>query len=153
VLTITLVSFSQKEEEEDKIEKLRIAFLTEELDLSVEDAQKFWPIYNDHQTIKKQIDSETKAMMKKMKRLEKPNDAVVRQSIDEMSDLKLSGVKSEIEYLTQSLEVLGGEKTLKLIYSEKEFRRRVLKRLRESRREQDPNDREGEKRPKEPARK
>ena len=141
VLTITLVSFSQTEE--DKIEKLRIAFLTEELDLSVEDGQKFWPIYNDHQTIKKQIDSETKAMMKKMKKSEKPNDAEVRQSIDEMSDLKLSAVKSEIEYLTQSLEVLGGEKTLKLINSEKEFRRRVLKRLRESRRE-------GDKRPKGP---
>ena len=82
--------------------------------------------------------------------MENPNDAYVRQSIDTMSDLKLSAVKSEIEYLTQSLEVLGGEKTLKLINSEKEFRRRVLKRLRESRREQDPNEREGDKRPKEP---
>ena len=143
VLTFTLASFSQKEKEEDKIEKLRIAFLTEELNLSVEDSQKFWPVYNEYQTIKKQIDSETKAMMKKMKKSEKPNDAEVRQSIDEMSDLKLSAVKSEQEYLTQSLEVLGGEKTLKLINSEKEFRRRVLKRLRESRRE-------GDKRPKGP---
>ena len=148
VLTTTLVSFSQTEE--DKIEKLRIAFLTEELDLSVEDGKRFWPIYDDHQTIKKQIDSETKAMMKKMKKMENPDDAYVGQSIDTMSDLKRYAVKSEIEYLTQSLEVLGGEKTLKLINSEKEFRRRVLKRLRESRREQDPNEREGDKRPKEP---
>jgi len=152
VLTFTLASFSQKEKEEDKIEKLRIAFLTEELNLSVEDSQKFWPVYNEYQTTKKQIDSETKAMMKKMKS-EKPSDAEVRQTIDEMSDLKLSAVKNEKEYLTQSLEVLGGEKTLKLIHSEKEFRRRVLKKLRERRGAQSPSGREDNKRPNGPGEK
>lgn len=131
LLTITLVTFAQSQQERDKVERLRIAFLTEELDLSVKEGQQFWPIYNEYQTAKKQVESETKALTREMRKTEKPSNADVLQAINQMTDLKISGVKSEQDYLAQSLEVLGGVKTLKLIRSEKEFRRRILKNLKE----------------------
>lgn len=34
---------------EEKIESLRIAYLTKQLNLSVEEAQRFWPLYNQYQ--------------------------------------------------------------------------------------------------------
>ena len=39
----------------EKIEQQRIAFITTDLDLSVEEAQAFWPLYNDYQSMKKEI--------------------------------------------------------------------------------------------------
>ena len=45
----TTILFGQRKEDRDKIEALRIAYITERLDLSPEQAQQFWPIYNVHQ--------------------------------------------------------------------------------------------------------
>ena len=49
VVFITSSVFSQKRgENKEKIKALKIAYLTEKLDLSSNEAEKFWPIYNKH---------------------------------------------------------------------------------------------------------
>ena len=35
-------------QDDDKIKKMKISFFTDQLDLSTEEAQQFWPIYNHH---------------------------------------------------------------------------------------------------------
>ena len=46
-LLISSFSFSQGfKEKKGKVKALKIAYITEELDLTTEEAQKFWPIYN-----------------------------------------------------------------------------------------------------------
>ncbi|MFH4964121.1 sensor of ECF-type sigma factor [Gaetbulibacter sp. M235] len=44
IISFSLLSFSQPNR--DKIKSLKIAFITEKLDLSKKEAQQFWPIYN-----------------------------------------------------------------------------------------------------------
>ncbi|MES2777639.1 MAG: hypothetical protein V4722_25905 [Bacteroidota bacterium] len=39
-----------EERNEDAIESLKIAFLTKQLELTPEEAQKFWPVYNQYTT-------------------------------------------------------------------------------------------------------
>mgnify|MGYP000149153671 CR=1 FL=1 len=38
----------QHREDRKKIETQKIAYITDRLDLSVEEAEKFWPVYNKH---------------------------------------------------------------------------------------------------------
>ena len=68
LLLLTTVGFSQGKKE--KIQALKIAQITETLDLSENEAQKFWPFYNafedsiksiknDIRKIRKSIDFET----------------------------------------------------------------------------------------------
>ncbi len=49
-LGFTVASMSQDEDKKDggRIEALKIAFLTRKLNLSTEEAQKFWPVYNKY---------------------------------------------------------------------------------------------------------
>ena len=47
-LLFTLSSI-QSQNRRDKIKEFKIAFITERLDLSSEEAQNFWPIYNAHE--------------------------------------------------------------------------------------------------------
>lgn len=53
-LLISFVSYGQNRNYkrigsiEDKVEARRIAYLTTELELTVEESQKFWPLYNEH---------------------------------------------------------------------------------------------------------
>ena len=41
----------RKQRSDSRIEAKKVAYITEELDLSTEEAQRFWPLYNDFQTI------------------------------------------------------------------------------------------------------
>ena len=49
-IVITMSAFSQKKEKRERIKTLKIAFITEKLELTETEAQKFWPIYNAHET-------------------------------------------------------------------------------------------------------
>ena len=59
VLFMGNVSFSQDcpnyKENREKIESEKVAFLTEKLDLSVKEAQVFWPTYNEYQKKREDI--------------------------------------------------------------------------------------------------
>lgn len=76
LLSATLSTNAQpgKPEREEKIEKFKIAFITERLDLTVEEAQKFWPVYN-------QFNNE----MKELRKFRKPG-ADFKEELKNMSD-------------------------------------------------------------------
>lgn len=42
------VGFAQKHEGREKIKALKIAYITEHLGLTPQEAEKFWPVYNKH---------------------------------------------------------------------------------------------------------
>ena len=47
LLFISSVSFSQDfKEKREKVKALKVAYITEQLELTTEEAQKFWPLYN-----------------------------------------------------------------------------------------------------------
>ena len=54
-LYIALAGFSStsiaqtQEDRKEKIEAMKVAFITQKLDLSSKEAQVFWPLYNDYQ--------------------------------------------------------------------------------------------------------
>ena len=48
LLNISYFCYAQFEKRKNNIEAIQIAYLTRELSLSSEEAQKFWPVYNDY---------------------------------------------------------------------------------------------------------
>ena len=48
LLNINYFCFSQVQNRKNNIEAIQIAYLTRELSLSSDEAQKFWPIYNEY---------------------------------------------------------------------------------------------------------
>ena len=48
LLNINYFCYSQVENRKNNIEAIQIAYLTRELSLSSEEAQKFWPVYNEY---------------------------------------------------------------------------------------------------------
>lgn len=45
-----LISYAQPAEQLKKLEAIQIAFLTKELNLTTDEAQKFWPVYNNYRS-------------------------------------------------------------------------------------------------------
>ncbi len=93
---------------EDKVQALKIAFITQKLDLSTAEAQKFWPVYNVY-------DEE----VKKLKR--SSNGDVIER------DEKLLNLRKK--YKVQFEKIIGAERTNKLYTVEGEFRNVLIKQL------------------------
>lgn len=92
----------------EKIQALKIAFITQKLDLTTEEAQKFWPVYN-------QYDDEVKDLKRKN------NGDVIER------DEKLLSIKKK--YKVQFEKILGADRTNKLYNLEAEFRNVLIKQL------------------------
>lgn len=92
-----------------KAEALQIAFLTKELGLTPEEAQKFWPIYNNY-----------KAELRKA-RLENPRDIVA-------SEEKVVAIRKK--YQAEFKKVLSDDSRVNKVFSaEKNFREMLRKEL------------------------
>lgn len=93
---------------EDKVQALKIAFITQKLDLTAAEAQKFWPVYNDY-------DGEVKKL-----RRSKNGDVIER-------DEKLLNIRKKFK--VQFEKIIDAERTNKLYIVEGEFRNVLIKQL------------------------
>lgn len=98
-----------------KLEALKIAFLTKKLDLSTEEAQRFWPIYNNYTKEIRLIRVEQK--LKNLPEIE-------------VEDRILTVRK---KYNTEFSKAINSEKVNTFFKSEKDFRNTIQKELQERR--------------------
>lgn len=119
------------QEKKDKIEAERIAFITKELSLTSEEAQKFWPVYNAAQKEKTDLRKQKREAMKEHKKLEEMTDAEVQKAMDNLLLYKQKEVDLEKTYHAKYLAVLPVKKVAKLYRAEEKFKRMLLERLRE----------------------
>lgn len=115
----------QKESKEDKAEKRKaekIAFITTKLELTPQEAEKFWPIYNEFENKMSELHKE--------RRQNKPKKKVSDMTDKEVEDLLQSHFTFEQkeldlkkEYHEKFKAVLPIKKVAKLYHLEMEFRR------------------------------
>lgn len=118
----------------ERVEAMKIGFLTERLDLSPEEAKSFWPIYNKYQ-------DELEALRKGRR----DNLINARQNFDEMSDGEVAkAVDTELQFRQSELDiirkydpqfrkVLPIKKVARLYQAEEAFKRKLLEMLQERR--------------------
>jgi len=133
----TSFTFAQgNQEKREKIKALKVAFLTEKLALSSEEAQKFWPIYNAFE------EKQFEIRYKKLKGLgnqlkdnseEKILDKEALQLIAQFESYEdeLHGLKKK--FIKDLLVVLSPKKVILLKKYEDEFNRKLLRQMREGR--------------------
>ncbi|AXT19652.1 sensor of ECF-type sigma factor [Flavobacteriaceae bacterium AU392] len=130
-LLITLNAFSQRDSKDryEKLKALRVSYITERLDLTTQEAEKFWPIYNKYE--------------EKLHKLRDELRSIIKTNRDNTLDEKLSAelvtmhIKTEetkaalLKTLVSDLKpILSSEKIWKLIRSEEGFRRKLIEQYR-----------------------
>jgi hypothetical protein len=139
-LLLILVSFSfyaqggRMREKKEQVKTLKIAFLTNELSLSTDEAEKFWPVYNAFDD--KQFELRHKKMRAYMNRM---NDG----SLDKMSEKEAAAFLSQIEntedeiyqlrkkFISNLKGIISPIKIIKLKKAEEDFNRKLLKQYRD----------------------
>ncbi|MCY7420528.1 MAG: hypothetical protein LH478_02165 [Chitinophagaceae bacterium] len=109
LLNINYFCYSQAENRRNNIEAIQIAYLTRDLSLSVEEAQKFWPVYNEYR-------DELLAVRKEVR-----NDEVLFEE-------KVLNIRKK--YKTDFKKVLGTDQRVNQVFvAEKSFRELLRKEL------------------------
>jgi len=131
IITSSSSIFAQHENFQKKREEInseKIAYITKELNLTPQEAQLFWPVYNEYQS---KMEEEMKAMRDDKKSIDydkisdKEASALADQQIIQMQ--KMLDVKKA--YHAKFKEVLPPKKLLKLYDAEKGFRKQLLKQI------------------------
>ncbi len=113
----------------EKMEAYRVAFITEKLELTAEEAQQFWPIFNEREELLRAMKKEQKQQRKNTD-FSQLTDAEIQALIDRHFDFKQRELDIDREYTAKFAKVLPLRKVVKLHHLEREFRRKILKEYR-----------------------
>lgn len=136
-LLMTSISFAQGfREKKEKVKALKVAYITEQLDLTTEEAQKIWPIYNTFD------DKQAELRHEKMRTI---LDRFEPGSVEKLSEKEASALLTQMETIEENLftlrkkfikdlqGVISAKKIIKLKKAEEDFNRHLLKQMREKR--------------------
>jgi DNA-directed RNA polymerase subunit F len=114
----------------EKIDALKVGFITKKLDLSSEEAQKFWPVYNKyHDELEKNRESMRSLLLEHAGNLDKLSQSEADKVLQEMQSLKTQELEIAKQYLQEFKKVLPSQKVIKLFMAEHEFKRELLRQL------------------------
>jgi hypothetical protein len=127
------VKKSQHEEIFNKLHNEKIAFFTSEIDLTPEEAQKFWPVYNEFLKESKKAHSiSVKALQAlKNKSAEKLTETEMQKRIDEYVASIAAQDEIFVKYAAEFKKVLPMEKVAKLYVAEEKFRIKTIRGFRD----------------------
>jgi len=119
-------------EKREKVESMKIGFLTKRLDLTPEEAQAFWPVYNqmskEKETLRKNRRSENREAREDMSSM---SDKEVEKLVDDEIAFRQAEVDLLKKYHGQFKQVLPIKKVALLYKSEDDFKRHLLHEIRE----------------------
>lgn len=131
-LALPAVLWAQRPKSEE-IESMKIAFFTNKLDLSPEEAKTFWPIYNDMQAEQSNLRKERMQKMisfKKVEEIDDLSDSQVQNLITSEFDFKQRELNLEKKYYNKLRSALPIKTVGKYYRAQEAFKRELLKKYR-----------------------
>lgn len=129
-------SFSQPGQRpaREQIEAQKIAFITNKLNLSVEESQSFWPLYNE-------MNQKREAIRKKRSEISQQiaqnhatlSDAETEKLADEFVGLEVQEARLRQEYHGKFKNVLPIQKVIRLYHAESQFKNHLLRQIQQRR--------------------
>jgi tRNA U34 5-carboxymethylaminomethyl modifying enzyme MnmG/GidA len=120
------------QQKKENIEAQKVAYITKKIGLTADEAQKFWPVYNQAQKEKQEVRKLRRETTKDKKRIDEMTDAEVQKAMDAIFVAKQKELDIDKTYHAKYLTILPAKKVGKLYQAEEEFKRILLERLKES---------------------
>ncbi len=133
LLSCTL-SFAQTGSGMDKIKSLKIAFITERLSLTSDEATVFWPVYNEHEAAMEELRlRERDEIRNRLQDFRNMSDQQIQKLMDQYLALQEERNRKNTAFLKRMANLISARKTFLLIKAEDDFKRRLLQQIRQRR--------------------
>jgi len=118
----------------DRIRNEKIAFFTRKMNLTSDEAEKFWPVYNDYSNRKQKIAQDRNALVKyASQNYSNLTEKEIEDSGNKIIDFQVSESALAKEYHDKFKQVLPPEKVILLYATEIQFNSFLLNQLQERR--------------------
>tara|TARA_B110000046_G_scaffold126076_1_gene132540 strand:+ start:1087 stop:1572 length:486 start_codon:yes stop_codon:yes gene_type:complete len=121
---------SKKNERKEQIEQAKIAFISRKIELTTEQAENFWPIYNEMQA---EIKAHRKSIKTDLKQLKSDSlnqdDKSYENALNDRHEDAIKFLEIKKEYSRKIGELLGYKKVFDLGDAEIAFKKQLVNRM------------------------
>lgn len=127
ILFISINAFSQRH---DKFKKLKIPFISERVNLTADEAEKFWPIYNAYEeTTSKLRHEKIRGLHREIKEnRESLSEVKAKQLLADLTKYENQLHAEEAKLIQQLKPILSDKKIILLKMAEEDFKKRLFDR-------------------------
>lgn len=137
ILTLTILllgTYLIAQPAKERVDALKISFITKELDLSPEEAQQFWPVYNQYQTKLEAIREERDASIPRgPNALDNLSDQQLESAMEQMFAYEQQELDLKRTYHDRFLDILPIRKVGRLHMAEQRFKLMLLNEIKKRR--------------------
>lgn len=129
LFSATLISQNRNQEKrKDKIQAYKVAFMTRRMDLTPEESQKFWPIYNAHEKKLQDYQAEASSLASmSAPRLAAMSDKEVEEALKAMMTYELNLHNLRIKLHDDLKKILPVRKVALFYMTERDFKKEMIK--------------------------
>lgn len=136
LLLSTATMQAQTQSTEERLQVLKVAFLTKKLNLTTDEAEKFWPIYNDYEDKRETAKKKLLENRKKVRNNSTGSDSLSTVDLDAIiayeADFDENDAKLKRDLNTRLKKVLPVRKIALLYVAEEEFKKEILRMVAEA---------------------
>ena len=140
IIGFTAISIAQPgpkhEEKKEKVEAMKIGFITQQMNLTPEEAQKFWPVYNQ---MKNEIESVRKERQLSRENVKDNFETMTDPEFEKLINDELASRQKEFDiqkkYVAQFKVVVSIKKVAQFYRAEEQFKRKLLEKIQEKKQE------------------
>ena len=133
-LAIPVLRLSAQNQNFEKFSTYKVGFFTKKINLTSEEAERFWPVYNDYQKQKSQIQREKIMIIRDFNQNE---STLSDNQLAEMGDKLIKYIADEsslaVSFHKKVKEILPPEKVIRYYQAENQYKIQLLKELQENR--------------------
>jgi len=120
-------ALAQEKQSKERVEAAKVAFLTDKMELTSEQAQKFWPLYNEYETKRRELIKSYRSGYKQ--NADELSEQEAKSRIDMMFTTREKELALEQEYAAKYARIISNKQLVKLYRGERDFTKMLLKRL------------------------
>jgi LPS O-antigen subunit length determinant protein (WzzB/FepE family) len=133
ILLMSFQAFGQRGEKmRERLKAQKVAFITERLDLSADEAQKFWPIYNAHEKEMEMLRLNSREKHHRIN-ITSMTEEEARKALTEMVAFENEEHRLKTDLIHNLSTAISAKKIIQLRKAEWEFKKTVLEEMRKRR--------------------
>ncbi len=125
------INFAQNNKKIERLKSLQIAFIANKLDLTVQEAEKFWPLFNQFQDKQIELRSQKKLLMFKLKNTPGISDKEMIKMLDDSENIETDIQINRKKFVKDLQGIISPQKILELKQAEEEFKKTLLKQVKQ----------------------
>jgi hypothetical protein len=133
-LAVPVIQLSAQNQNFEKFSTYKVGFFTKKINLTSEEAERFWPVYNDYQKQKNLIQREKIQLIRDFNMNE---SSLSDNQLAEMGDKLIKCISDEsalaVTFHKKVKEILPPAKVIRYYQAENQYKLQLLKELQENR--------------------